>query len=748
MNSKTTLILVLALLIAVAGIWWLRPESTTHDDETSEASRQILSLDPDDVTGFEIKSGDETACSFEKDDGTWQMTSPIKGPAQSRVVADDVRVLADLKYEKAYGPKDDPPGDDLTSLSKPRRVAKLTDKSGKAHVLRIGNQQALSTRTYVSREGDDKVYLVEADLNKTLKHKVNDYRGKRVTDINNADVVRIAVTGDESFTAAKESGGWMIEEPEKGRADLTVINKIINGIANLTVTRFVADKPESLRIYGLEPPKVTVMITTKAKAAGDTSDDSANEGNQTQVAFGSTIEDTVFARIVGNESAGVFEVRKSVLDSVAPALSAVRDKRVVELVPARAEGITLSTQSGESLTLSRDGVNWMIAPAGPTVPTEVAERAAVNDLLNTLRDLKAVGFEETAKPEFGLDNPRVRIQVSEQGKPDPIELALGGLTPSQTGAYVRNVTEDFIAVIPADAAKKLDVPTVSFHSRDIIDVRPDRVSQIVIRRMSQKIVLQLRDGAWHMTSPIDASANDTAVKDLVAELASLKGRAVVATGDQRTAFGLMQPMYTVELTITRPSPTTMPAGDDADTTPPAPETIVLFASRHDGSRYAMLEDGAYIYEVEEKLIADLDKEYLNTNVLTFDVADVKAVTFDSSEGAFRFELSDGKWSLAGESSFQVDKAKLEAALKALGALKATRYAAYENAETTALGLDKPTLKVRIDLAGGETHELEVSGTGPNAADRYAMLAEMPGRAFVLESTEVAKFDKRAADFKK
>ena len=100
-----------------------------------------MSLDPDDVTAFEIKSGSETACSFTKADSQWRMTSPINGPAQDRTVADDVRRIAGLEFEKSYGKNDDPPGNDLTSLDKPFGVVKLTDKRGKAHVVRIGRQQ-------------------------------------------------------------------------------------------------------------------------------------------------------------------------------------------------------------------------------------------------------------------------------------------------------------------------------------------------------------------------------------------------------------------------------------------------------------------------------------------------------------------------------------------------------------------------------------------------------------------------------
>ncbi len=746
MNSKTTLLLVLALLLAVVGIWWLRPDAADSSDNDRQTSKKLLGLDADEITAFEIKSGHETACSFVRADSQWRMTSPIDGPAQDRTVSDDVSLIAGLEFEKAYGKQDDPPGNDLTSLEKPQGVVKLTDKGGKAHVVRIGKQQPFSTRTYVSKEGDDNVYLVDADLSRALKRKLEDYRGKRVTEIQSADVVRVQVTGAESFTAAKQDTGWAIEAPQKARADLTALNKVISAIANLNVTRFVDDAPESLRIYGLEPPRVSVTITTKPKSAtpSDASAD-ADEPVETTVAFGSVIEENVFARIVDDQSPSVFQVPKSVLESVSPELSAVRDKRIVELVPVRAETIVLTTQEGESLSMSRDGVNWKIMSGDPTDATELAERVAVNDLLNTLRDVKAVGFENGARPEFGLDNPNIRLRIDVQGKTEPIELAVGAMTPSQTGTYLKNVAEDFVAVIPADDAKKLLIKPVAFRSRDILNFNPDHVGNFSLRRLSKSMTLEQVDGAWRMTSPIDTAAEGANVRTLLTGLSSLKGRAVVGTAAQRADFGLMQPQYTIELTIAKPMPTTMPAGDEF--TPPAPETRVLFASRHAGSRYAMLQGGDLIYEAEEKLIADIESEFADTQLLSFANADVVAITFDN-EGVFRFKRDDDQWTLDGESTFVVDNLKLEAALSALGALKAQRFVAYENAELDALGLASPRIRIGVDLSNGTHHELVISGIGPNAADRYAQLASRPGSAFVLESTEIAKFDKRAADFKK
>src|SRR5690606_10229689 len=135
-------------------------------------------------------------------------------------------------------------------------------------------------------------------------------------------------------------------------------------------------------------------------------------------------------------------------ENAAPPLNEVRDKRVTDLVAPRAASLTVILPSADPITLNRDGVIWKFAPADDEgAAAKTADRTAVNDLLKAVQNLKAVGFESAAQPEFGLDAPRIQLQIEVDGRPEPIEIAVGSHTPSQTGVYIRNTREDFIAVI-------------------------------------------------------------------------------------------------------------------------------------------------------------------------------------------------------------------------------------------------------------------------------------------------------------
>src|SRR5690606_7642373 len=122
---RTTVLLVIALLFAVAGLWWLQSAPDVSHDTADDAAERLFDLQSDDIVGYEIKSGDQTAASFEKIDGVWRMTAPFSGPANVGIVAGDVSRILNLTSYKAYGPNDDPPGDDITALNAANKAVKL-----------------------------------------------------------------------------------------------------------------------------------------------------------------------------------------------------------------------------------------------------------------------------------------------------------------------------------------------------------------------------------------------------------------------------------------------------------------------------------------------------------------------------------------------------------------------------------------------------------------------------------------------
>lgn len=755
MNPKTTIVLVVALVLAVAGVWWAQPPATPVVSDDNAGPQPLLDIKTDDITGYEIKQGDTMTCSFIKENEKWRMTAPHAGPAETFAVNGDIGKITGLQYDQAYAANDpDRPSNEITLLDKPHKIIKLTKKDGKSTVLKIGEGQKLSRKTYVQIEGDDKVYVVNSDLNADLKRKTSDYRGKRVAEFKVGEAVRVQVSGSENFTLAKSGTGWTLEEPVKARADLTLVNKILSTVANLNALEFVADEPKTLRPYGLENPRLTVSIMTEQKTPkpapeveGPTSAPVEPEYDvKTSVitlAIGGQAEDRIFAKVTEPASSAVFQVNESVAKDVGVKAADLRDKKIVSAATERAASIKL-TSGGDTIDMQRVNADWRIRDAAGGEGTDIAEFAAVDDLLKTVRDMKALGFEETESPDFGLAQPRATLEISIEGELSPLKLAIGGLTPSKTGAYVKNLTDNTIAVIPIATADSIAVKPVSFRSRTILTFDSSNATRLELVRGQETRAVEKSGTEWSMTAPVRGKAEAANITKVLADFSALRGRRVVALAKEAGQFGLNEAAMKVGVTVASPAPAAQ-STQPAEAPPPVTHTVLV--ARHGGLVYAMKADGATICEIDAKVATDLESEWLDTKILSLDPSQIHRLAIEGAE-SFTFEKQEVNWKLAGEASFAVDPAKITPMLDTLRDLRAKQYVKYAGAAAAEYGLDAPAITIKAAGESGSESGLMISSKGPADGGRYAATLAMPDRVFVLKAEDFAKLSKKVTDFQK
>ncbi|MFQ5502121.1 MAG: DUF4340 domain-containing protein, partial [Phycisphaerae bacterium] len=551
MNPKTTIGLVLALILAGVGVWWARSSSTPTAAPQPVGPKALLDLKFADVAEYEIRSGSDSAWSFAKTDNRWEMVSPFGGPSETAMVDADVRKLTGLEYTQVFSSEDsDGPTDEMTSLSHPHKIVKLVDKDGKATTLEIGNRQTLSKKTYVRKQDDDAIYLVAADLNKDLRRKLSDYRTKRVSEFAASDAVRVSVRGEENFSLVKQGSDWTVESPVKARAETTVVSRLLQGVSSLRVTEFVADDAKSLKPYGLENPRLTVTITTGKKTPKPAPAPPATMPAEPEfeivqktigVAFGGGDDEKVFAKLDDTGNRTVFQVAATVLKDLKPALNDLRDKRIAVIPTNREQGIKVSS-GAESIELSKAGSNWRIASGIDGIASDVADFAAVSELLKAVRDIRAIGFESVEISSFGFSRPRAVLEIAMEGRVEPVRLLIGNPTPSKTGAYIKNENEGFIAVVPSADADVLVVEPISFLDRGILSVDGARATRVELERSGGvRHVLERAGSGWRMVAPVTGDADVSAVTKILANLSNLRARRVVAKAADTVKYGLNNP---------------------------------------------------------------------------------------------------------------------------------------------------------------------------------------------------------------
>ncbi|MCK6456989.1 MAG: DUF4340 domain-containing protein [Phycisphaerae bacterium] len=775
MNQRSTYLILVAVLLAAVAVWALRPAppAVKPDELRPGAPRPLIDPAPGEITAMEIAPQGRPAIAFAKADGKWTITAPIQAPGSAATIESAVSRLRDLKYVSEIGANDaDRPGNELTGLDQPVRV-KLTDAAGKAYVLRVGGSVPAARQTYVQKEEGPTIYVVDTDLRRELEKPLNDYRDRRVADLVTTEAVAVEVSGEQRYRLKLDKDQWKFDEPASGRADKQAVENLLRELSTLSITTFVDDQPKNMAIYGLDRPSATVTVHCEKKVpkpapATQTTQPVAPEIETkpytVSVVFGAKTGDKRFGRMAESDRPWVFQVPDASVARIVPELLTLRDKRIVSGDATRADRVQMSGVGGE-YALVRKGAAWEISsPALAKLGSNVAELAAVDDLLKAVRDLKATGFESSDDPlrDFGFSPPRARISVTVDGA--KTELVVGKETPSATGTYVRNEGEGFVAVVKKEDLAALLVGPLNFANRDMLRFDRGRASVVELQRDSGRVKLTSAAGQWTCAEPLKRSADASAIGNLLTDLCTLRARRIVGSADQLAEFGLDRAAVVASITVDPPPPPPKPAPTTQPTTAPAtqpvveepppptgkPEHYAIRAARKDDKVYVHVEGSQTIGEVDARVFDNLSAELLDRRVVPMEQTQVTALSLTRGSGApFTFEKSGEQWKLVGETTFPCDASKINEVVGAMCALRLDRFVHYQPTDLKRFGLDQPVLRVKVRGESGE-HELLIAAAGPpedSTGKRYAALAGS-GSVFLISKDDAAKFDQEIQAFQR
>ena len=265
--------------------------------------------------------------------------------------------------------------------------------------------------------------------------------------------------------------------------------------------------------------------------------------------------------------------------------------------------VTFSDTAYQDLKLVKDATgNWRLkSPFQADADSEKVNRM-LDDILN--KRVKQT-LEVTALTQYGLDTPSITLSLwTEQASP-AVTLSIGKKTINFS-VYAKEKSEAHIFLIESSALDDLTKSPTDLRDRSVIQFNPDTVSNIALasraaggnshqqsavssqqksgmeawkdgRRGTQSSDLpafqrnadgfrkltpdgsktlhcEKRDGAWHVTHPIEAKADTPKIEDILSELRSLQvstfeaDEADANTPAQLEKTGLDTPRIRIRLT--------------------------------------------------------------------------------------------------------------------------------------------------------------------------------------------------------
>lgn len=194
-------------------------------------------------------------------------------------------------------------------------------------------------------------------------------------------------------------------------------------------------------------------------------------------------------------------------------------------------------------------------------------------------------------------------------------------------------------------------------------------------------------GAWRMTSPLRAAADQSEVDSLVGALASLRiERVVEKEGKDPAAYEI--PKMEADLWIKgKEAPVRLLVGMEN------PLDKSLFAKRDDDPRIVLLSS---------TLKSTLDKkifDFREKDVFKFTAAEVQTVRVKARDTAWQAAREEGGWMLKAPVAALAAKGRIDSLLDSLAGLRAAAFVAEDKtpAALAEFGLDKPDYEVALSL---------------------------------------------------
>jgi hypothetical protein len=199
--------------------------------------------------------------TFASVDGTWKMTEPTSAAAEQNEVEEFINAVARLRADEMVAEK---PADlKPYGLDKPQATWRFLSGTKEVLNLFVGGADKTGKRCYAKLAGGDVVFLLDPP---TAARVLAEYRTRAVwaTPLDAAQVEGVRFGYERNpFALEKVDGLWEVTGKPGEVVQVQAVNDALDALARLKVERYVLDKGADPKLYGLEPPVLSVEVRTR-----------------------------------------------------------------------------------------------------------------------------------------------------------------------------------------------------------------------------------------------------------------------------------------------------------------------------------------------------------------------------------------------------------------------------------------------------------------------------------------------------
>jgi hypothetical protein len=308
----------------------------------------------------------------------------------------------------------------------------------------------------------------------------------QATDISGFTLTHPAGASEPSIRLVKRGEIWQIEQPLQTQADQSVVQTILDALAYARVSQNEPGSPDRLKVYGLDPPQLTI-------------DFQLQNGAKHTVKLGNKDFTGVSVYAVVDAATDVALLPESLLITSSKPLKILRDPAVLHFDANEVKSFDLKNSSGQ-LSAAKNKAGWeFIKPSG-----SLADDTGVHSLLTALSTAKMTGVasEDSGNlGKYGLTNPPIVFTVTDnQAKTST--LAVGKKEGSDY--FARDSSRPIVFRINDTLYKKLSENYKDLRNKKLVSFDADDVNRVEIHNSNGSAVcVRKKDNPqeWVIDSP-------------------------------------------------------------------------------------------------------------------------------------------------------------------------------------------------------------------------------------------------------
>lgn len=541
MKAKTTLILLVTTAL-LFGYMYFYEKKLPSSDEAKRQAQNVVNISTDKIEGMVIQNGDDKI-ELRRNDKKWRLESPIKDQADASLIDNALSEIESWQKDAAISPKEmeaDKNRLNEYGLNKPRLRLKLSGPEAPPEIL-FGKDAALEGKMYVRFENAKETYVVSQSVRKAIDKKPDDFRDKKLTDLNTAQVMRLIVKSTAGeMELERKSDHWDLVRPLRARGDEQRIGDLIAQITTARIQQFVADDRGDLHPYGLTEPRGAITLFGENDKQGQMLQIGAVPDKQ---------KDQLYVR---SASRGfVYTLPKKVEEVLNAKPNDLRDRHLAHIDTNILDRLTIDAAGKGKTILARKGEDWTIVSRN-NAPANSAEVRRLIETVNNEQVTKFVADVASNLPQYGLDKPPLQITFSSFASENTAETKAGehpfatiafGKTEGDS-VYARVGDEPFILAVRRAFVESIYADPAQWQDLAVFNFKQEEIHRLSVKTDKEQTVVRGPNKQWKWVSG-DGPVNQTNVQSLLNTLAKLRALRWAAPAP---AQGLDKPALTITFT--------------------------------------------------------------------------------------------------------------------------------------------------------------------------------------------------------